>query len=42
VGRDSVVHSPAGIVHCWYNESDSDLRILVVKTPRPTESTVLL
>jgi quercetin dioxygenase-like cupin family protein len=42
VGRDSAVHSPAKIVHCWYNESDSDLRVLVVKTPRPTESTVLL
>ena len=42
VGRDTVIHSPAKIVHCWYNESDSDLRGLVVKTPRPTESTVLL
>jgi quercetin dioxygenase-like cupin family protein len=42
VGKDTVIHSPAKIVHCWYNESDSDLRVLVVKTPRPTESTVLL
>jgi quercetin dioxygenase-like cupin family protein len=42
VGRDTVIHSPAKIVHCWYNESDSDIRVLVVKTPRPTESTVLL
>jgi quercetin dioxygenase-like cupin family protein len=42
VEKDSVVHSPAKIVHCWYNESDKPLRILVAKTPKPTESTILL
>jgi mannose-6-phosphate isomerase-like protein (cupin superfamily) len=42
VGRDTLVESPSGIPHCWYNESDRDLRILVVKAPKPTESTRLL
>jgi quercetin dioxygenase-like cupin family protein len=42
VTKDSIVHSPAKIVHCWYNISDKPLRILVAKTPKPTESTILL
>ncbi len=42
VEKDSIVHSPAKIVHCWYNESDIPLRILVAKTPKPKESTILL
>jgi quercetin dioxygenase-like cupin family protein len=42
VEKDSIVHSPAKIVHCWYNESDKPLRIMVVKTPKPKESTILL
>ena len=42
VEKDSIVHSPAKIVHCWYNTSDKPLRILVAKTPKPTESTILL
>ncbi|PVX25245.1 MAG: cupin domain-containing protein [Candidatus Bathyarchaeum sp.] len=40
--KDSIVHSPAKIVHCWYNESDKPLRILVAKTPKPKESTIIL
>ncbi len=42
VYKDTIVHSPAKIVHCWYNKSNSTLRILVTKTPKPTESTILL
>ena len=42
VGPDNLIESPSGIPHCWYNESDKDLRVLVVKAPRPTESTRLL
>ena len=42
VEKDSIVHSPAKIVHFWYNESDEPLRIMVAKTPKPTESTILL
>jgi quercetin dioxygenase-like cupin family protein len=42
VDKDTIVHSPAKIVHCWYNESDKPLRIMVAKTPKPKESTILL
>lgn len=42
VGPDSLIESPARIPHCWYNESDKPLRVLVVKVPRPTTQTRLL
>ncbi|MBI5459288.1 cupin domain-containing protein [Methanobacterium sp.] len=42
VTKDSLIDSPARIPHCWYNESDTTLRFLVVKVPRPTENTRLL
>ena len=42
VGPDTLIDSPAKIPHCWYNESNDILRFLVIKVPRPTESTRLL
>ena len=42
VNADTLIDSPARIPHCWYNESDEILRFLVIKVPRPTESTRLL
>jgi len=39
---DTLIDSPKNIVHCWYNESNKDLRVLVVKAPRPTNSTRVL
>jgi len=42
VGEDTLINSPAKIPHCWHNESNAVLRFLVVKVPRPTESTKLL
>jgi len=42
VEKDSIVHSPAKTMHCWYNKSDRPLRIMVAKTPKPMESTILL
>ena len=42
VTKDTLVESPAKIVHCWYNKSNEILRILVVKVPRPTELTKIL
>ena len=35
VSQDTLIESPKDIVHCWYNESGSDLRFLVIKTPKP-------
>lgn len=42
VDEDTLIDSPAKIPHCWYNESEDVLRILVMKVPRPTEATKLL
>ena len=42
VGPDTLINSPARIPHCWYNQSEQVLRVLVVKVPRPTEATKLL
>jgi len=42
VGPDTLIESPKKILHCWYNESSDILRILVVKVPKPMESTKIL
>ncbi|MFW6113711.1 MAG: cupin domain-containing protein [Actinomycetota bacterium] len=42
VGPDNLVESPAGIPHLWRNEGTEPFRVLVVKTPRPVESTRIL
>jgi len=42
VKAGTLIESPAKILHCWYNESDSVLRVLVVKVPRPKETTRIL
>lgn len=42
VSADTLIDSPEGIPHCWYNKSDQILRILVGKVPRPTGKTRVL
>lgn len=42
VEPNSIVESPKDIVHCMYNNTDSIVRILVVKAPRPTTATRVL
>jgi mannose-6-phosphate isomerase-like protein (cupin superfamily) len=42
VSQDTVIDSPKDVPHCWYNESEAVLRILVVKIPRPSTATKLL
>ena len=42
VETNSLVESPKDIVHCIYNNTDSIVRILVVKAPRPTTPTKVL
>jgi quercetin dioxygenase-like cupin family protein len=39
VETDTLVESPKDIVHCWYNESDTDLSFMVIKVPRPDRET---
>ncbi|MDL2296529.1 cupin domain-containing protein [Bacteroidales bacterium OttesenSCG-928-B11] len=35
VGKDTIVESPKGTMHCLANNSEQQARILVVKAPRP-------
>lgn len=42
VSTDNLIVSPARIPHRLLNESDEVFRFLVVKTPRPTETTQIL
>lgn len=42
VGSDTLIESPARILHCWHNEGTDILRVLVVKAPRPQEQTRIL
>ncbi|MBP1629691.1 MAG: cupin [Bacteroidetes bacterium] len=35
VGKDTLIESPKDIPHCLYNESQTDFKVLVVKTPKP-------
>lgn len=43
VEPDTLIESPARVPHCLINDGDEGIfRVLVVKTPRPTESTKLL
>ncbi|MGA1843900.1 MAG: cupin domain-containing protein [bacterium] len=42
VGPDTLIESPARIPHCLHNEGAGIFRVLVVKVPRPQESTKIL
>lgn len=42
VGANTLIDSPAKIPHCWYNQSDAGLRVLVVRVPRQEGPSKLL
>jgi quercetin dioxygenase-like cupin family protein len=42
VSKDDIIESPKDIVHCIYNETNEDVRVLVMKLPRPTAKTKIL
>lgn len=42
VGRDTVIESPARIPHRLFNESSSEFRFLVMKMPKPVNTTKVL
>ena len=42
VSRDMIIESPARIPHALANDGDQVFRILVVKVPKPTDSTKVL
>ncbi len=37
VVKDMLIDSPKNIPHCLYNKSNDIFRVLVVKTPKPTD-----
>ena len=42
VSEHTLIESPKDIVHCWYNESESILRFMVIKAPKPDRKTVFV
>ncbi len=42
VTKDDIIESPKDIVHCIYNDTDNDVRVLVMKLPKPTTQTKIL
>ena len=42
VSKDDYVDIPAIFPHCWYNESDALLKVLVVKSPCPLNKAKIL
>lgn len=39
ITKDTLVESPKNIPHILYNEGKVDFRVLVVKTPKPSQAT---
>ena len=42
VEKDDIIESPKDIVHCIYNETEKDVRVLVMKLPKPVAQTKIL
>jgi quercetin dioxygenase-like cupin family protein len=42
VTKDTLIESPKDILHCWYNESETDLRFMVIKAPKPDKKTIFI
>lgn len=40
VAVDDIIESPKDIIHCIYNDSNEDVRVLVMKLPKPTSKTI--
>lgn len=42
VTKDTLIESPKDILHCWYNESEMDLRFMIIKAPKPDKKTIFI
>lgn len=42
VSKDTLIESPKEIVHCWFNESNEVLRVMVIKAPRPVNKSTFV
>lgn len=39
---DTVIESPKNIKHCWYNESNDIVQVMVIKVPKPTSKSIFV
>ena len=39
---DTVIESPKNIKHCWYNESNEIVQVMVIKVPKPTSKSIFV
>lgn len=37
VFKNSLIYSPKNVPHSFYNDSDSDFKLLAIKSPKPSE-----
>ena len=42
VVENMLIESPKDILHCWNNESNDDLIIMVIKAPKPNKKTIFV
>ena len=42
VSKNTLIESPKKITHCWFNESDELLRVMVIKAPRPVNKSTFV
>jgi len=42
ISAGTLVESPRDVLHCWYNESDQQLRFMVIKAPRPKTKAIIV
>lgn len=42
VKKDDIIESPKDIVHCIYNDTDADARVMVMKLPKPEAKTKII
>ena len=42
VEENTLIESPKDIMHCWYNESEKDLAIMVIKAPKPVTKSIFI
>ena len=42
VKKDDIIESPKDTIHCIYNETDEDVRVLVMKLPKPITKTIMV
>ncbi len=42
VSENTLIESPKDIMHCWYNESEKDLAIMVIKAPKPVTKSIFI